>query len=208
MISWRLFQLGLILFCCCWSHLSQAQDVYRRSVGFDWDPVPNSKGYDMEVKLGKEDGASKVFNFSIQENSWDGKLAPGQYIFRVRARDHRNVPGEWSPYNPLVVGLENVKIKQPLTNSKITSRDAKTELVTFSWEPLPAATLYKFELTSEDNKTSVKKELAENKLELELPVAARYTWKISAQSDQDVKSDGTSIAHFVVIGPKLSVPDL
>lgn len=198
--------LFVILICC--PQEIKAEEVYRRSVGFDWDAIPESKGYDMEIKLVKEDGTGKGFNFKIAENSWSGKLAPGNYIFRVRARDQRNVPGEWSAFNPFTVNLESIKIKSPIHQSTIKTKETERDTVRFTWDSLPGANFYKFELKSADGKTQVQKDVKDNQIELEIPVAMNYTWKVSGLSNSGILSDGVAIAEFTTLGAQLSPPKI
>ncbi len=87
---------------------------YRRLVNFEWEAIEGAKNYEIELKQNKEDaqdGKSKVFTFKVKDAAWNGRLTPGKYVMRLRTRDYRGVPGEWSPPSDFNVGLDTAVLK-------------------------------------------------------------------------------------------------
>lgn len=182
-----------------------ASDIYRRSVGFDWESVEDSKGYDIEITQAQ---TGKVFTFKLKDPSWSGKLPPGSFSFRVRSRDHRNVPGDWSTPNPFSVGLENVRIKFPAPQAQLKSKETAKEEIKFQWQTVPGANFYRFQLLTEDGKSIENKDLKGTDYEVTLPVAAKYRWSVQGFASESLKSDTVSSAEFTLVGPALAAPEI
>lgn len=207
--------LGLISFIVffCGVTTAQAQTPYRRLVNFEWEAIENAKSYDIELQQVKEDGdLGKNFSFKTTEPNWNGRLTPGKYIMKLRSRDYRGVPGDWSDPSDFNVGLDNAVLKYPVASSKVIAEDKKETSLNFAWAPVGGAETYHFELESEDGKTRVSQDLKETSLKLSVPVAQKYTWKVHAVSPTGIQSDATSIGQFTVVGmaldkPKISRPE-
>jgi hypothetical protein len=181
---------------------------YRRTVGFDWDPIEDSKSYDLEITQIKGDTSGKIFTFNLTQATWTGKLVPGEYSFRVRSRDHRRVAGDWSTPRPFTVFLENVKITSPAAKSVLPAGDGEISHVKFTWNTVGGASGYNFELTSADGKTKIVKTLQENFFEADLPATKTINWKVSATSESGTSSENFSTSEFSILGTKLATPDL
>jgi hypothetical protein len=178
-------------------------EPYRRSVEFEWDQIEGAKSYDLELKRGK-----KTLNFSTKTPAWNGRLAPGIFQMRLRAKDHRGVPAPWSDPEEFRVYLEQVQIQSPADSSRIqTSEDSKAE-VTFQWKPVSGAKAYYFELQSEAGEALEKEEsLKDTKVTFKLAVARNYKWKVKALGPETDSEEETS-ATFSLIGAPLVAPEL
>lgn len=183
---------------------------YRRLVNFEWEAIEGAKSYEIELKQSKEDdkekGEGKTFTFKVKEAAWNGRLTPGRYMMRLRSRDYRGVPGDWSPPSEFNVGLETAVLKFPASRARIATKETDKIKMDFQWAPVGGADQYQFTLTSEDGKTQVSETLKETKIRLELPVAMNYTWKVSASDAHGIQSDATAVSQFSVLGKALDAP--
>lgn len=207
----RLYLGLLLLTFTIWTDAVWAAP-YRRLVNFEWEAVEGAKGYDIELTQSKEDdkenGQGKIYTFKVQEAAWNGRLTPGKYLMRLRTRDHRGVPGEWSPPSDFNVGLESATLTSPPPRARIASKEDEKTKMNFQWNPVGGADQYQFVLTSEDGKTQITETLSENKISVEVPVATNYTWKVTALNKNGIQSDATSIGDFSVLGKPLEPPKI
>lgn len=176
---------------------------YRRLVNFEWEPVENANSYEIELQQVKAKGDGKTFSFKVTEASWNGRLSPGKYIMKLRSRDYRGVPGEWSEPSDFNVGLEAAALKSPPQRANISSNDEEKTELTFQWAPVGAADLYHFELTSEDGKTKITEDTKETSIKLKVPVATSYTWKVSSENLEGTQSDASSVGQFSLLGKRI-----
>lgn len=176
---------------------------YRRLVNFEWEPIEGATSYEIElIPLKKESAEEKSFNFKTTKASWNGRLTPGKYLMRLRSRDYRGVPGDWSPQSDFHVGLDSAALKSPLSGSIDTNATEKKE-IEFRWDRVGGADQYEFTLTSEDGKTLITQKLTEPKVKVEVPVAASYSWTVKAVNAEGIASESTAAAKFTLNGKKL-----
>ncbi|WP_246845665.1 hypothetical protein [Bdellovibrio sp. ZAP7] len=197
--------LPMLLIC----GVTAKAEPYRRLVNFEWEQIEGAKSYDIEltqVKKEGETGKPKTFSFKTADSIWNGRLTPGKYMMKLRARDYRGVPGDWSAPSEFNVGLDNVNMKSPAPKSSVASNDEEKTDVEFKWDPVGGADQYAFELTSDDGKTKISEIVKEAKFKTSVPVASSYTWKVTAQSSEGIASDATSTAQFTVMGKALAAP--
>jgi hypothetical protein len=181
---------------------AQSGERYRRNVEFEWDAIEGAQSYDLEIQKG-----DKTLKFTTKQSQWVGNLVPGMYKMKIRAKDHRGVPADWSPPEDFKVGLETAKLTTPKPQDQIQSgADEKYEVV-FSWEPVKAAESYVFELVSDDGTIKQTETVKENRLTLNLPVAQKYTWKVNALG-MGMDSDSLAADQFTVLGKKIKSPTL
>lgn len=200
--------LGLLLLIFTFTTGIAEAAKYRRLVNFEWEAIEGAASYEIElipVKIASDE--PKAFNFKTTEASWNGRLTPGKYLMRLRSRDYRGVPGDWSPQSDFNVGLDNVVLKSPLSEKIETDSTDKKE-VEFKWEAVGGADQYEFTLTSEDGTTAISQKLTEPSFKAEVPVAANYTWTVQAFNNEGILSEGTATSKFALNGKKLEKPAL
>ncbi len=187
---------------------SESDSTYRRLVNFEWDAIPDAKSYELELTQAVTDKKEtpKVFNFKTKDPLWSGRLTPGEYVMKLRSRDYRGVPGDWSPDSDFHVGLDNVMLKSPSANSKISTKESKDLAMTFDWGPVGGADKYIFELIDEDGKSIAQQELEKTSLKLNVPVAKSYSWKVKAVNEKGITSEATSVSQFTLLGKTLEKP--
>lgn len=176
---------------------------YYRDVSFDWDVIEGATSYEVEIKI---DSSEQAQSYKTQEAVWSGKLKPGKYTMRLRAKDYRKVPGAWSDWSEFNVKLESANIISPTNNTVIKSNSETEQDIAFKWKSVPGSSKYLFILESEDGKIQISQELSKNEYAMKLPVASKYTWKVSAIDPENNTSDGTAIANFSVFGKQLEQP--
>ena len=175
---------------------------FRRGVSLEWDGIEGAAGYDVEFSPTPK---GKPITISVKHAFWDGKLPVGNYTMRIRSKDRRKVPGNWSDSQPLQVGLENAKLIFPTTNYKLASNESEKEKVEFKWQKVPGADDYLIEVTSRDEKIKITEETSHNEIKIKIPVAQEYTWKVQARRG-DIHSDATTMDEFFIQGKKLDKP--
>ena len=199
-----------LLLICTMQAAAEDSPVFRRKVSFEWESVENAKSYDLEIRLTDKEHKNfrKTFTFHTKDSAWSGRLIPGYYLMKLRSHDERGVPGAWSPDSDLVVGLDKVEPLSPPADAKIKSIDAKETSQEFHWKEVAGAQKYHVEITSEDGTVKIAEDSKDPSYKTKLPVAHSYTWKVSAINDQDIKSESTQDAHFLVQGPNVEKPQL
>lgn len=178
------------------------QNLPHRSVNMDWDPIEGASGYDIEF-VGKPK-FQKIFGTKKPE--WIGKLKPGHYQMRIRAKDRRQVPGDWSEYEPITVQLEKLNwlTDKPFWKHQSTHRDEWK--VNIEWKPVPGAQSYTVNLESEDSSFKRTEEIKGTQLNLELPVANFYKVQVEALGPNHLKSESPALGTIEITGPTLATP--
>lgn len=192
--------LFLILGCA-----SAAAETVRRSVTLEWYPIEGAVSYDVEIKR-KPDGNPLQRNFAGQTGVLE--LEPGSYEMRVRSRDKRKVPGDWSPVQEFEVFLAKVEIESPKAGQKINAPKPDEISLDIKWKPVPGADEYLLELVSEDGKVKIQKSVKQRGLQVTAPVGHLYTLKVQAVSASGVTSGDPIERKFTVWGTKLESPEI
>ncbi len=178
-----------------------------REVLLEWEPDPEVVTYELEIGDLKKSKPSKAVG-GIKATEWTGALQAGRYWMRIRGRDDRGVPGEWSDKVEFQVTLQPVDIVQPKAEEVVKANDDKEE-VEFKWQPMPAATGYAVTVTDDSGKVLVNQETKETSFEAELPSAMKYSWNVRA-----IDRTGTPGAvpeqapSFTLLGEKLEEPEI
>ena len=210
----KMLRLLFIISISLLSTMSWAEP-YRRLVNFEWEAIEGAKSYDIELRPmkpvegdPKSTAPAKAFSFKTTTAAWNGRLTAGKYLMRLRTRDYRGVPGEWSPESEFNVGLEAAVLKFPSTAQVIQSKENEKEKMTFKWAPVGGADNYQFTLKSEDGSTQVSQSLKANEITLEVPVASKYTWEVSSSNTDGIQSEQSSVGSFTIEGKPLAAPEI
>lgn len=174
------------------------------NVELEWEGIENAKSYDLEVKSTKN-----TFKFQTTEPIWAGRLSPGFFKMRIRARDKRGVPGEWSDYQEFKVFLDSPEFVNPVSGSIVASSNNDVQSVTFKWKQVFAGKKYFLDVQGLDSTFRKQIELTDEKTTMELPVATKFTATIRAANDvltSNPEKDITS--EFIVSGKKIATPKL
>jgi hypothetical protein len=197
----------LLLVLTSYSRLAHGQDL-ARDVSFSWEPIDGAVGYDLQFS--REEGDKYIPIEPIEKTDaaeWKGRLTPGSYTFKIRARDQRGVPGRWSEASPIVIKTFAVKITEPAEGLEIQSKQATTHKVKVAWDAASGASLYKLEVLSPSGAVVSKSEAKTSKTTLELPVAAAY--KVFVQPIMGDGTEGEKMKmprSFKIIGKAISKP--
>lgn len=181
-----------------------AQQLPFRSVSMDWEAIQGAASYDVEF-VGKT-GFQKIFTVARPE--WIGKLRPGDYKMRIRAKDRRKVPGDWSDYENITVQLEAVRWKTDQNKWQFDAKDPESHTVQLTWLPVPGAKGYKVHFENLDGTIKRTEDTKFTDLEATLGVAQSYKVSIEAYSANELKSESPATGEIAIIGPELKRPAL
>lgn len=179
--------------------------TYRRLVNFEWEPIEEAKYYEIEIR---KKGQTKASAFTTTTAEWNGRLQVGRYEFRLRALDRRKVPGDWSGYSELDVGLEPAKILSPAADTSLKSSDPEKHEVEFSWSAVPASNGYIVEVFNDKNEKVHEEKTTKTSFKHELKAAHHYTWKVKGISSEGLESEVANLAKFTIVGGKLEKPKI
>lgn len=184
-----------------------AQDSIS-NVSLEWEEITSAKKYDLEVK-----SATKTFKFEVKKPSWEGRLSPGLFKMRVRARDKRGVPGVWSEFQDFTVNLDPVQIQAPSQFNQplkfLESLRDDSFSVTISWKKVFAAQKYKVYIKSLTHNFSKEVETTQLKLSESLPVAQKYQVLVRATNDVvSTRDEKDQPIEFIIKGLKVPEPEL
>ncbi len=196
--------LVLTLFTLMLPLFASAQSLPHRSVNMDWEAIDGAAAYDIEFV------AKPTFQkrFTIKKPEWTGKLKPGNYQMRIRAKDRRQVPGDWSEFESITVQLEKISWLTEDPNWKVQSTNPDNWKVQLAWKPVPGAKSYTILAQSTDQAINKTFEVSESSAAIELPVAQQYTLKVEAVGPKDLKSEAPGEGTVEITGPTLKTPKL
>ncbi|MCB0367060.1 MAG: hypothetical protein H6624_07805 [Bdellovibrionaceae bacterium] len=183
----------------------------RRDVNLEWEEVEFATSYQIRLtRKPRPDSSEPSRTFKTNEPKWSGDLKPGFYTMELRSYDDRGVPGEWSEPSEFWVKIPPPTPLTPEANKGIRTKETKEYETRFSWKAFSGASRYKVEIESEDGSFKSSKEVEENKLELDLPVAKIYKWRVYALMGENL--DPGEIPEqwrkFSLVGAPLEKPNL
>lgn len=212
----RLFLLFLLLYVCEFASAATA----LREINLEWEPIENAKSYEIQIESKttsnlpntKESklktGADKIKSFTVKEPAWTGRLSPGAYLMKLRSRDYRQVPGEWSNTSEFSVSLEPIQIKFPKAFAQISSKKNDNEQIKFQWTAPAGAIEFEAILLDENNQELKSIKTKDTFWSLEIPVGANYKFKVKAKDLDGNETEGFSLVDFKIFGPKLDTPNI
>lgn len=184
------------------THLSFAQQAYRRVVNFEWEPIPGASSY--EIELQPKNSNALPFTFKTIKSIWNGRLTPGYYMMRLRAYNQAQTPGPWSPPSEFNVLLDKVKYQIPTQGTEI--KFVNSTQIKFQWQNVEGATSYRIEIF-DNTQTMVRTQISEtNAAEVDLIPGKKYSYKITAISKEKLESESADTYEFTIAGRKLSPP--
>lgn len=201
--------MRLVTFILLISNFLWAQDVYKKTISFDWDQVPGAVKYEVKF-INYKNGTPIVTSQFTNTNSYYGSIPPGYYKMSLRSLDKRNVPGVWSEEIEFPVLLDKVKVSAPAKEEvTILSKNDDYEEVDFVWSPVLGADKYHLTIKDiESNKVLFENYFAELGAKVNLPTGSKYSWTILALDNADLKSDTETTGELTVYGKKLKKPEI
>ena len=177
---------------------------FRRTIGLAWEPSPSAQTYELEIL---QTGQPKPLTFLITEPEWRGSLPVGKYTFKVRGRDQRKVPGDWSEPSEFVVNIENAKALSPVRDQKVLTSDADISTIDLKWKVVPGAIAYLWSVKNDKNEVVKEGKTSETEVSVPLKVATTYTWSIKGLGPENFDSPAETVSTFAVVGRKLPQPN-
>lgn len=175
------------------------------NVELEWEGIENAKSYDLEVKSTKN-----TFKFQVKQPTWAGRLSPGFFKMRVRARDKRGVPGEWSEFQEFKVFLDSPDFVNPTSGSVVVSNNDENQNVTFKWKKVFSGKKYSLDVQGLDSTFRKQVDLMnDDKTSMQLPVATKFMATIRASNEiLGSNPEKDKVSEFIVSGKKLAAPKL
>lgn len=182
-----------------------------RDVSLEWETIEGAVTYDVEVrrKSSVPDAAAVEPELHTTRDAiWKGRLSPGYYTMRVRSKDRRQVPGDWSEPVELTVMLEPPVSKNLKSEARIDAADPLVHRTPFAWNPVPGADLYELKVEDQDGKAVKTLETETTNVEIDLPVARALRWTLIAKNREGLSSETPLNGKLEIWGPALAKPEL
>lgn len=162
-----------------------SDEIYQRDVEMAWEAVDQATGYDVEVTRIKENG-DRILPavYSVGTPAWKARLRIGLYELRIRSRDDRNVPGDWSEPLDITVNFTALTPKTPIGGVILSSQNTDKDLIPFQWQSVPEAESYLIHVMNSQGVTLTSQRVKEPEAELELPVGEKLLWWVQATSQR------------------------
>jgi hypothetical protein len=180
--------------------------AYQRTVSLEWEAVPGASSYELEFTRTQAPPEEKPLVVQIPDPQWSGPLSPGIYEMRMRSRDKRKVPGDWSSAEQFKVGLDPVKLIYPAHQAELKSDSKDKQPIRFQWQPTGGAKEYQLELSSEDGNFQESVTVSGTEITLDLPVAEKFSWMVKARHTDEILSETAEMNSFHVLGGRLGTP--
>lgn len=172
--------------------------VNLKTITLEWEEIPGAQKYEIEI-VQTASSRSKVYN--TNQTKWSGKLERGAYTYRIRALDHREVPGPWSEFESLLLQLPAPKLLSPEDKLEVLSEKSDTQEIEFKWLPIVEAHHYVLEVDSLCGANKIQKETQAAEITISLPSACSYSWGVIVYMDE--KNEGSkakSSRQFTIVG--------
>lgn len=186
---------------------ASADPISPRDLSLEWDAIPGASSYDVEI-TSKALNTAKPQTFTSTEALWKGKLVPGYYTMRVRAKDRRQVPGDWSEATELTVLLEPPQSKTLKKEEKIEAKEAETTPFKFQWQAVSGADEYELKIETASGKLLQDLKIKDVAVEISLPVAETIKWTLQAQNQIGLVSEAPLQGQLEIWGPELATPEI
>jgi hypothetical protein len=200
-----LILLSLSLQLTLWApHVATASE---RLIDLEWERDPDAELY--EIEIGAQGSQRALHRHeNLKTPGWSGSLKPGRYWMRVRGRDDRLLPGEWSEIVEFQVKIGYAQALSPKNNAILNGGPEKSS-VTLQWEPVTGAHGYSL-IVLDDKQTPVHTQrLTATQVTLNLASAMKYGWMVQATDESgNVGEKPDSLATFTLEGPVLQSPEL
>lgn len=179
------------------------------SVEIQWEDIPDAKSYELEI----QDRSGKVITTVKSKSAlFEFKIQPGQFQARCRAKDAREVPGDWSELTPLEV--EPPKPKLLSANSAGTKNSAPLLLPEGAtetahellWKPVDGAENYEIELRDASGKITTAKSTSDRVSVLLSSGSYQYRVRALSRDHQSAFTDWSK--NLVVEAPPLQAPEV
>lgn len=178
-----------------------------REISIEWEANTAAAFYDIEITR-KPTAGAKPQTESTTEAKWVGKLVPGYYQMRVRGKDRRRVPGDWSEATDLTVLLERPTSKTLTKELRLDSTDPEEFEYEFAWEPVAGAQSYSLKLQAATGQTLQTLESKEPSLKAKLRVGQATKWVLIGQNSEGLISESPLLGQIDVWGPELAKAEM
>jgi hypothetical protein len=198
----KLFTVATFVLILLAFQISIAQ-VGKRKVSLEWEKIQQAENYEIEIA---DKNKNRMFLKVSESELTVIELSPGEYYFRIRAKDKRGIAGTWSGYELLSVKVGVVRLLEPANNKEKIVLNADTISIDFKWSPASGAEKYLLKIFSKQNSFNKELVLHDNFITVELPVGDNYKW--SVQSFTGSEYSPMSESEFTILGKNYAKPKI
>jgi hypothetical protein len=170
----------------------------------EWEEIEGASSYELE--LWSADRKRLVQKKQVKSAKLEGRVLPGQYLYRIRALDRRRVAGPWSEFTELEVFLERPSWQSPASHSILKSSSLDEERVSLRWQAVWGADEYELHIHSLTGGSEMATKTVKPEWEGRLQVGHIYRARLLARSEsRSVTSDPENPElEFTLIGGQLA----
>lgn len=177
-----------------------------RQVLLRWKPFANSFGYDLLVS---ELRSAQQRSFHSRSNTWQSRLACGNYTVKIRSKDRSGRVGDWGHLTRFAVPLASVTYRSPLHQGVLLGSSLPKHPVRFAWFHSEDAVAYDFELQGADGTPLLQRRLSSTAIVVNLATARNYRWRVvPRKAGCRLEPDSLAYVEFSLRGAKLAAPKL
>lgn len=204
------FQLMVLITLIGFAVIFTSQFTYaangKRSIAIELEEVEGATTYEIQLI---SNSSGKSSSFKMKKPEWTAQIKPGEYKFKLRSFDSRNVPGPWSEEVPLVIKTVGPDLIFPEPDARVLTKTKDQYELEFKWEGIPNAKSYRLEVLPVGSEEKLIRDFDENTGKIELPVAKSYTWTVRAISKSGIEGEAQEKpGSFSLIGDVLDTPEI
>lgn len=191
--------------------LAKDENAIRRAVSMEWDSVPDSLGYQLEVTRILKNGKRKAaLFFKTKKPQWQGKVAAGRYEVRLRSLDEREVYGDWSPPIEIWARLPDPELTAPKSDQSFNASSDTEADVEFQWQKVVGAKGYWIEIQYDGGEKLHSEFVSDSETKVSLKVAQSYLWHVTTVMPEEEKPplDKSFERKFTLVGAPLASPNI
>ena len=162
---------------------------------FQWSSIKNSNVY--EIQISKKMDFKDLSTDLTFKTSHYFTLEAGNYFWRIRTYNKKNVPGKWSKIQKFTVKKENnvISLDSPSRNKTFSE-----ETIEFSWDKIDGISEYTVYITSKKGSfaaPTLSKTVRDDEIEIELPESGKYYWYVKAKKGS--KTYNSEMRKFEIV---------
>jgi hypothetical protein len=128
---------------------------------------------------------------------------------RLRSKDHRGVPGEWSKAEEFTVKLQAIQLSYPLDNSEVKTTENDQAEIKLKWVESTYAQNYEVTIKDSSGKVINTSQVPNNNFTIKLPVANKFTWSVIGLDESNEKGQlSEKPFEFTLLGKELGLPKI
>ncbi|UTW62098.1 hypothetical protein KFE98_19135 [bacterium SCSIO 12741] len=192
---------------------SNGVQIEDQTITFLWNEVEGASSYRLQIGKPSFDSlATVVLDSTVEANSYTYTLNPGNYEWRVQAKNSGYESG-YTTYRIRVDSSENLSGAQVVLSSPVDSFFTASLYPQFSWEPIALSSFYGFRIVRgsdfENGELFTSKvETTNNSLTLTKALEnGKFTWGVNAENAKSKTGYSKRFIWFDNISPVAATPN-